>query len=473
MNVEEFKEKNKHHPRYAHFDAKIGLEKKWNYITNPKKVAFHGFYPFISYVQSIYKYSEEGGIKVKERPICYSAHVDRCIYQYYGYLLNEEYNMYSERKGFSKSVAAYRTNLHKNNIHFAKEAFDFIKQDECEIIVGDFTSFFDNLDHSYLKKTLNQVLGTQRLSEDWFNVYKNITKYSTWNLLDILKIRGLLHSADLDKIKMSNEKAKQGDSREARKMKNFLDKKIKELNNSDLALTKDEFKYYKKMYNTPNKKTFGIPQGSSISAVLSNVYMVNFDEKICKYVKKINGLYLRYSDDFIIVIPKSNNFDEVQKLIHTVVDETQGLVLQPDKTKFYHYKNRTIKDCTDSKNIFDSYIDYLGFVFDGKEVTLRQKTISKYYYRMYRKLNFAIAAGGFTKNDNRISYKNLYMTYSQKGRNGEYGVNYDFDPYKAGNFFTYVFKAQKIFEGEPIMRHTNRHMLKIRRKRQLIESKIK
>lgn len=33
------------------------------------------------------------GLKEKKRDICYSSHHDRCIYQYYAYLLNLEYNL--------------------------------------------------------------------------------------------------------------------------------------------------------------------------------------------------------------------------------------------------------------------------------------------------------------------------------------------------------------------------------------------
>jgi Reverse transcriptase (RNA-dependent DNA polymerase). len=48
----------------------------------------------------------------------------------------------------------------------------------------------------------------------------------------------------------------------------------------------------------------GIPQGTSISAVLANVYMIDFDKKVCALLKNLGGMYRRYSDDFIIVIPK-------------------------------------------------------------------------------------------------------------------------------------------------------------------------
>ncbi|MDD3204087.1 MAG: hypothetical protein PHZ05_10080, partial [Pygmaiobacter massiliensis] len=74
----------------------------------------------------------------------------------------------------------------------------------------------------------------------------------------------------------------------------------------------------------------------------------------------------------------------------------------------------------------------------------------------------------------------------QKGRNGQYDESLlpqkvikkdKNNPYKSGNFFSYVVKADRIFNPadativEPITRDTKRHMLKIRRKRDEIKEK--
>ena len=88
MDLQEWKIKNGRRRNYAHFDKKASLENVWEYINNPEFVAKHGFYPFIHFVQSFNKYGKEKGIKPKERELCYSAHIDRCIFQFYGYKLN-------------------------------------------------------------------------------------------------------------------------------------------------------------------------------------------------------------------------------------------------------------------------------------------------------------------------------------------------------------------------------------------------
>lgn len=502
MDIVDWKKKNSRPAGYAHFDAKFGLNSAWEYITDPNKVATHSFFPFIHYEQVFYKFSKKKDVKEKIRPICYSSHIDRCIYQYYGFLLNEEYNQYIAEQGFSDSVVAYRTDLHKNNIHFAKQAFDFIKQSDCNVMVGDFTGFFDNLDHKYLKKDLCKVLGITTLTEDWYAVFKNITKYSKWDLIDILKINNLLCDEDIDNIAEARKEALTGKTRKAREWLDELNKMIKALNGQELVITKEQFKENKKRCikkNMPNKTDLnqtirGIPQGSAISAVLSNVYMIEFDKTIHEFVSELKGLYLRYSDDFIIIIPHSSSvkLDKVKEFLFDVVEKTQGVELQNDKTQLYSYTNQIINNISKDDNHFISHVDYLGFVFNGKEVTLRPKTVSKYYYRMYRKLNHIVKCEGITKNGHIISCNELYRTYTQKGRNGVYDkdklpekiIKKDKrNPYKSGNFFSYVYKADEIFSPEyvgrrkvetpknskePITRSTKRHMLKIRRRREKI-----
>lgn len=512
MNIEKlekWKNDNNHVAGYAHFDKKFGLNSAWDYITNPNKVKSHSFFPFITYDQVFYKVSNKKGVvtvKDKIRPICYSSHIDRCIYQYYGFLLNEKYNDYVDKEQISEFVVAYRTNLHKNNIHFAKQAFDFIKQGDCNIIVGDFKGFFDNLDHKQLKRMLCKVLGEEQLPPDWYAVYKNITRYSTWDLIDILKLNGLISEDDIKEKEQAHKEALNGKTRQARKIMKDFDDKIKILNGFDikdpqarskkLALTKQQFKEHKKDYVKRHTDTFGIPQGSSVSTVLSNVYMIDFDKKLSELVKKLNGLYLRYSDDFIMVIPQKSTLtmEEVLTYLQEVVLETAQLTLESEKTQLYVYEDNKIFNITNHIRQ-ESQIDYLGFIFDGKEITLRPRTVSKYYYRMYRKLHHIVKCRGITKHNNKISYKQLYKTYTLKGRNGQYDPSHlpqkvikksKENPYKSGNFFSYVYKADRIFNSEhvgkeevntsdkvlnkkePITRSTKRHMLKIRQKRDSI-----
>ncbi|WP_440321155.1 antiviral reverse transcriptase Drt2 [Laedolimicola sp.] len=441
MELQKWKEKNAKARKYAHFDEKVSLDKVWDYISNPENIVRHGFYPFIHYEKKFNKFTKTAGVgKVKEksRHLCYSAHVDRYIYSYYGYLLNQKYDKYLAEHDMNMVAVAYRDNLHKSNIHFAKAAFDCIREaKDCFVIIGDFSNFFDSLDHVYLKGRMCDVLGVKELPADYYAVFKNITKYSIWELTELLKLNG------------------QADTEE----------NIQNLNSKRRVLSAKKFKKYKKEFVIKHKESYGIPQGSAISAVLANIYMLKIDESMHKLVRKSNGLYMRYSDDFIIVLPQLSN-NEFKMMLEDILDEIKlvpNLILQPEKTQIYKYTSTKLESCNamflDGVANGKNEIDYLGFTFDGNEVTIRDKTISKYYYRLHRKLKTIVKNGGYTSSGKKISCKNLYEQYSVKG-----AYLKDSNGHVKGNFITYVQRAQNVFgDDEPIDRKTRKHMIKIRR----------
>lgn len=448
MPLNKWKQKNSKGRNYAHFDKKISLKTVWNYISNSKNIISHSFFPFIYYVQKFEKFDskETNKIKEKKRPICYSSHMDRYIFSYYGFKLNQKYNKRIVQDKIDDCVLAYRDNLeNQNNIHFAKRAFDFIKEQEsCFVMIGDFTHFFDNLEHKYLKDMLCSLLNVNKLPDDHYAVYKNITKFSKAYLTNLLKINDF------------NEDSA---------------KNIIELNKQDIILPLDKFRELKKnekLIIEKNPHNYGIPQGSSISAVLSNIYMLEFDKKINDYVKSNNGLYLRYSDDFIIIFPNLNNteftekYDEIKKII-----KIPKLDLQTEKTQIFKYESKKVIGCnhlfTDNKSKQKNSLDYLGFTFDGQKITIRDKTITKYYYRTYRKADNIIKMKWLSSKGNRISCTELYRVYSKKGA---FPTEEERKKGERGNFISYVKRAEKVFgKEEPyIGRVAKVHMAKIRKR---------
>ena len=430
MNLEQWKEKNNKCRRYAHFDVRVNLESVWPYISDPIRVEKHGFYPFIHYEKRLDKFDKSTGrIKKKSRHIFYSAHIDRYILQYYGFKLNQEYNRRVIIDGINDAAIAYRTNLHKNNIHFAKQAIDFIRATgNGYVVIGDFTEFFDSLDHIYLKTMLKNLLGVQNLSDDYYAIYKNIIHFSYWERDHLLEVNGL-------------PQTRRG---------------IKTLNEKDRVLSPEQFRQLKRdNVHSGRNNGKGIPQGSAISAVFSNIYMLRFDKTMNDYVQNNKGLYLRYSDDFILVLPKKSReeFSSHLTTIRELINSIPNLVLQPDKTKIFEYSGSTVLSCNsdfleDVGN--DNILNYLGFAFDGKIVTIRDKTLSKYYYRMYRKIKGITTCNGKTKSGKRIPLHKLYEKCSRKGKR---------------NFITYAKRAESVFgHGEGISRGTKRHMQKIKRK---------
>lgn len=454
MNIFEWKRKysQKQTSQYTHFDRRTSLDRCFTYITSRENIKKHGFYPFIHYTikNRVVKHGKK--TKPKEREIYYAAHIDGWIYRYYAHLINEAYNQRVEIDGINSVAVAYRTNLKQSNIDFAHKAFQYIRNTgPCHVIIGDFTDFFDNLDHAYLKQQLCDLLSVDRLPEDIFAVYKNITRFSYVELKDLLELNEL------------------PDTKLGRKAFNAYSR--------ERALSTKEFRKNKNIIHASPHPKCGVPQGSPISAVLANVYMLAADRRIHEYVSLFSGFYMRYSDDFIIVLQKnSTDFSEHYEKIKTILNSIPNLILKESKTRIFLVDKGIVQNHTttylantiNTKNI----IEFLGFSFDGKHVRIRDKTISRYYNKLYRKLQTIINNYGVTPypHKHRISCKNLYRQYSYKGSRhylrrkiARTSTSLKKDAVK-GNFLDYIYKSKKKFKGDPIDTSTKKHMQKIRKR---------
>lgn len=377
----------KHHndtKPYAHFDLRVSLSMPSirKYVMDRTKIVTHSFYPFIHFEKKNSRYGKKGPKKPRE--LYYCSHLDRCVYQRYAFLLNYQYNIWACENNIDDVAIAYRDNLGKNNIDFAKDAFDAIRSfPQCFILVGDFTNFFDNLEHQYLKKMMCEVLGVERLPQDYFSVFKNITRFSSWDWKDIVKAAG----------------------------ENIAERGVrKKINSKETVLTKEQFQKNKKDIKK-NIFGVGVPQGAPISAVLSNIYMIKFDKDIKRYVTSKGGIYMRYSDDFIIVLPYERDAEiaDFTSYIFSYVESMKGLIdLQKEKTSCYTYKDEVIYEGDQP-----SSINYLGFLFDGKSIRIRPRAITKYYYRMRRKAHTIGRSNWTSSKGRRISAKELYSIYSR------------------------------------------------------------
>lgn len=447
MTLDEWRKVQKRKPvRYAHFDPRISLSQCWKDVSSPEKVATYAFMPFIHYTKTIRKVKDGKKQDPKKREIFYAAHKDTWIYRYYAYLLNERYNQRVKQDGIHAVAVAYRNNLSgKNNIDFANEAFQFIKAcSSCCVMIGDFSNFFDNLNHCYLKNQLCNLLGVSQLPDDYYAIFKNVTRFSYVEMDDLLEYHGL-------------EKNRSGQN---------------QLNQMDTVLDKMELRSWKKFNKNKNlSESKGVPQGSPISAVLANVYMLEVDKQIYEYVLSFNGFYMRYSDDFIVIIPNviPEQFRKHYKTIYEYVTAAGGIELKQEKTKVFFYQNGTVQNCisciVDEQKNGKNTIDFLGFSFDGKNVRLREKTISKYYNRMHRKAKTIFRNNGITKNGSYISGDELYGKYSYKGSTAYRrlkGKNVNNSPSER-NLFDYLYSAQRKMGDDFIDTVTPRHMERIRR----------
>lgn len=407
---------------YAHFDKKMTISRVIVLLKNiDYLMSKHGFYPFIHYTMKSYKYNNEKERKYKPRDIYYCAHLDRYIYQYYAHSIGLLYNDYMIKNDIDECSVAYRIERGKCNIDFAYDAFEKMKsKNQSIVIVGDFTSFFDNLNHKNLKNRLERVL-ENKIDNNLYKVFKSLTHF---NYVDIESL--------YDYYTLKNSK----------RSEKFFMRKL------NLLMDNEEFKRFIKMKNTNtgekyiqhNDKDYGIVQGSPMSGLLANIYMIDFDKNMKNMAIKYNGTYLRYSDDFILIL---DNIDDIQvKEFYSQIQEEVNLAgqiqLKDEKTNIYRIVdnkvasiNMSVLGQDNSKNT----INFLGFSFDGSSISIRNKTISKYFYKLSKKIKrYYKKQQGTTKE--------IYIKFSKKGENKKNKKG------NKGNFISYVKRSEKKFKNE-------------------------
>lgn len=392
------------------------------------------FSPFLKILLKTprYKYQQAEGhydLETKIRPICFASHIDSLIYGFYSYVLTRKYESYINEKGFSECVLAYRSNLDgKCNIQFAKEVFDEVKaRGECSAIALDIKGYFDNIDHKLLKEKWSSILGS-KLPEDQYKIYKSLTQYSYVSKNNILK----KYNINLKKLSPSP--------------KTLL----------DLVPGNQDFEKYQRLRddkliftnNKPDKdsgRLFGIPQGSAMSALLSNIYLIDFDKDLLEKAKTEGFLYRRYCDDILVVCDTSVAV-ELQKFIIDKIADEYFLEIQDKKvelTEFRKNSNEKIRGFNKKKQIkagiantnennerlFYKSLQYLGFEFNGQNIFIRSSSLSRYF----RKMNGRII-------------KTVMMAYSNNGKDSRIWKNQMYDRYThlgKRNFLRYAYNASQ------------------------------
>ncbi|WP_144522700.1 reverse transcriptase domain-containing protein [Bacillus pumilus] len=430
---------------YIHFDNRKKFRNVKDYVTNPNKVALHSFLPFIQFTVRSEKYidikiDKKNGRPIKEkfRNIMYAGHLDNFIYKYYAdEFLNKKYNAWCEHYEIDDCSIAYRNNKKgKSNIDSAAEVInDIVCFQEVYIFVGDFKEFFDRIDHRLLKEHLKTVLNVESLSKDWFNIYKSVTKY------------GYYYKAQL--------KEQFGTDKQLRQEKRF----------SYFNQLKDFREFQRETPCHKNEQTFGIPQGTAISAVFANVYAIEFDSGMKVIANKFEGRYRRYSDDFILIIPKKSinlfvkdaQVQQIESEVKKLAQENK-IIIQNDKTKLLEFKKGVIRNVHSGK--IDN-LDYLGFIFDGKTVTMRGKSPYKFYRKAYKLIGRAVKIKEKKKLKKYPYRKRIYGLYTDLGiSNGDFG-----------NFITYGIRAQQKFDLiSPLT--DNRILQQIKHRKKKIEKKL-
>lgn len=491
---------------YPQFDPYFDFPKEKNKLKrllagqNGKHVSNHSFLPFVKIIVKTprYKYQEDlGGDKmnltakereafydfeIKPRPISFASHFDTYLYGFYSFALTEKYQAYIRQRGFDQCVLAYRTDLDgKSNIQFAKEAFDHVKclsgKGPCTAIALDIKGYFDSINHELLKKRWCELIGHEQLPADQYKIYRSLTDYSYASKNSILKH----FKVDLRKKRRRGEY-----------WQTLLD-----LIPNSVAGEKfvEKFNYLRKrdliVVNKPKTEKDGsvawkgIPQGSSISAFLSNLYLSEFDKYFFELSQEIGFVYRRYCDDLLMVCPSELAEDIKNKVLSKIQD--YGLEIQDSKTDLIEFRRNSkgvirgfnrkkievkkIELTVENEGRLYKNLQYLGFEFNGKDIYIRPGSLSRYFRKMKGRITKTIMmARGKKSKSNKIFKAQLYHRYTHLGKK---------------NFLTYAYRASmkyfKNSKGElkegmdspAIRRQIQAHFRILRRELALTDSQLK
>lgn len=412
---------------YVHLDKKIWFPEKKNDIQQilksglkvfnrtHQRLEWYDFDPFIKILHKTPRYKwqedeEKYDLESKIRPISFASHRDSLVLGFYAFALNQQYQEYIRENGFSECVLAYRSDLDgKCNIQFSKEVFSAIKaRGECTAVALDIKGYFDHIDHRLLKQKWAIVIGGE-LPEDQYKIYKAITRYSYLSKNSVLKKYGIKKNRDHSGVACL----------------------------LDVIPGKKEFEKFQRLRKdrlvVVNKKNIGIPQGSAMSALLSNIFLVDFDRLLFEKSNREGFIYRRYCDD-IIFICRSEDAAVLKQFAIDTIKEEYGLTIQESKveiTKFainqagklrafdgkkMQTEGLDIVPPADEKNYYRS-LQYLGFEFNGQKIFLRASSLSRYFRKMKRRIHKTVK---MALSDNAVKGKlwreQLYHRYTHLGK---------------------------------------------------------
>ncbi|MBC3940930.1 reverse transcriptase domain-containing protein [Sphingomonas albertensis] len=135
--------------------------------------------------------------------------------------------------------------------------------------------------------------------------------------------------------------------------------------------------------------TIGVPQGLSISNILSAIYLSEFDAE-----QRKQGIYHRYVDDILVVAPSQ----EINKRYISLFTQLNALLLKPHPLG--------VPGKTEEKRISEG-VDYLGYRISKDDIGIRASS----YKKMFGNLLKVLTSFRFSKSMEKTLFKlNLRIT---------------------------------------------------------------
>jgi len=391
---------------YLHLDPPLSETRRAEFSVTPDQVARRSFLPFVGFEQVERRIDFDSDpfwkITDKSRPIRYASHLDSAIYSYYSAELTQYYEDAICDLDLSTCVLAYRSGI-GSNINFAKELFDEVRaRGTCVVACYDVTKFFDSIQHERLERAVLNVQKRSSLTRDWLSIFRRITQYEWVDSRQLRKAVGKSTEPHrLCSIKQFREKVRPLIQR--------------------------------------NNTGFGIPQGSPLSGLLANVYMLSIDAKLHRFVSHLGGSYRRYSDDIAIIIPNADALSGVEIALNTMLLE-ECLQLNAKKRSITR-----IRRTESAQGVNGDTLQYLGFIFDGKRILLRPSSLARFYKKMKAGIRITVRAAyhaGYPEEE--IRRRTLVGRFTHWG--------------DSRNFVQYAYRASRIMNSPDIRRQLRNHV---------------
>lgn len=395
--------------KYTHFDLRLSDEAREAIRATPDAIIKNAFWPLLGFAKAERRVKRDSAgsisFEVKNREIKFGSHRDAALFEHYSAQLSQEYERTLAQELFSGSVLAYRRGIGSNVVQ-AKSLFDEIGlRRDVTAIALDISGFFDHIRHDVLLSSLRTVLGTARLLDHDFVMFRRMTKFDWVDAESIdHRLRGV-----------KRPKGRICDSYQFRK----------HIRTKEDNLVK----------SNPNE--FGIPQGTPLSGLYANISLLGFDGKLNELVASLGGSMRRYSDDIAILLPLNVSSTDVVESVRNLLCEI-GLSLSDKKTEIRTFREKNGSAWSDKP------FQYLGFTFDGKKILIRQSSLNRYYSKMHSGVyaKIAVAKSKSVPRDS-IFMRELYRKYTHFGMHR--------------NFPRYAYRASDIMNAPEIRKQLASH----------------
>ncbi len=444
------------HKSFLHFDFALPYTKAEKFVTDANAVAKHDFSPLIHYTRIFRQYKKnkntgKAELKLKSRNIFYASHRDGYIYSYYSQEISKKYESFLKRSDLTSNILAYRffklpSGKGASNVDFAKEIFSLIgKNKECAVLCLDIKSFFDNINTQVLERNWARVCfndKTVTLRHDHKRVFDSLANFTYVEEKDIKRYfdteprkRGRNTNRNKKELRLERNKSKH--------TRICCYSKLREANTN--------YDSRKKLIRSKTQLGItGIPQGTAISGLLSNIFLIDFDIEAKKAAKDKVGIYKRYSDDIVFILPLTTDLKGFEKQISDILFKVSGgqNAINPKKTERNFFKKQGNKLICLSEAGVKSKSQYLGFTFDGSRIEIRNSSISRnrakisYLIRKFKKRKI--------KNTNKKAINTRAVYKAQSARK--------ITPFQKKSGFTfYAKKAAEKLSSEIIKRQINKN----------------